>query len=184
MKSQAFSDKKELRGSLLKKIFKSEHLPFVTNRQIHHWKEIMVLDDNRKYAASGMKSTYNVYDIIWIKIISEMRTFRISNITIKEVKSYLYLHTETAIESKVTIFQRLILETICYSRTQYLVLAKNMSIKLLSKEEYILILDKENAHHHFIIDITCLVWEVLSMLDFEDEIKSIIQQYKTRTPSS
>ncbi len=178
MKDKTSIDKTVLKKVLLKKVFKSEHLPFVTNRQIHHWKEIKIVDDHREYAASGMKSKYNVLDLIWINIISEMRSFRISNSIIKEVKSFLYLDTEEGLEPKVTLFEKIIVETIFNKKTLFLVLLKDMSVKLLNKEEYILTLTIGSLHHHFSLDVTDLIWEILAIVDFDNDIKSIMQHYK------
>jgi DNA-binding transcriptional MerR regulator len=169
------SENKVLLEVLSKKIFKSEYLPFVTNRQIHHWKEIKVLDDHRAYAASGIKSKYSVFDIIWIKIISEMRAFRISNISIREVKKFLDSDTEGVMKSATTIFHRLITETIVNNNTEFLIITMNGVIKIVNKEKYISILIEGRLHHHFALDIGYLTWGVLSILDFDDTIKSIIQ---------
>ncbi|WP_299184174.1 hypothetical protein [uncultured Aquimarina sp.] len=163
---------------LFSKMFKSEHLPFVTNRQIHHWKEIKVLDDHRAYAASGIKSRYSVFDIIWIKIISEMRAFRISNISIREVKKFLNSDTDAIEEPRATILKRLITETILNSNSQFLVITINGILKIVDRREYILMLTKGSLHHHFALDLDHLIWEVLLTLDFNKNIKSIIQQYQ------
>ena len=100
------SKKRELLQRLLsEKQFRSEHLSFVTNRQVHHWKEIGLIDDHRKYAASGLKSSFNFYEALWIRIITEMRTFRISNISIREIKKGIFQIDETITERTPRIFE-------------------------------------------------------------------------------
>lgn len=168
---------KSLKEVLLKKSFKSEHLPFVTNRQVHHWKEIGVLNDHRKYAASGMKSSYDFLEVLWIRIITEMRTFRISNISIKEVKKHLF-DIEEEITNETTLFYQAIEEVISKNEKRIVIVLKDGSIKILDKESYLQSINTGTVNHHFALQLDILIWEMLSILDFDSDIKFIIQQYK------
>lgn len=177
MNNHFSKDAKELDTILSKKSFRTEHLPFVSIRQIHHWKEIEVLDDHRKYAASGMKSRYDFYEVIWIKIITEMRSFRISNTSIREVKKYLFNCSEAKESQEGLIFHQVILKTIMDHTDQFIVILRNGSIKILDKEMYMQSINDDTIDHHISLRINTLIREVLSLLDFDSDIKAIIQHY-------
>ncbi|GAA3512830.1 hypothetical protein GCM10022393_28280 [Aquimarina addita] len=174
----------ELNEVLSKKSFRTEHLPFVSIRQIHHWKEIEVLDDHRKYAASGMKSSYSFFEVVWIKIVTEMRSFRISNISIREVKKYLFDTSETKVNQEILVFHKVILKTIIDPTTYFIIIVRDGSVKILDKEVYNQSINEDTIDHHISLRLNILIWEVLSILDFNPDIKSIIQHYKTRIQSS
>ncbi|WP_299247143.1 hypothetical protein [uncultured Aquimarina sp.] len=176
------SDEKEsLQELLSEKLFRSEHLFFVTNRQVHHWKEIELIDDHRKYAASGMKSNFSFYEALWIRVITEIRAFRISNLTIKEVKKYLFnsfRENTVNIEEKRILFEIIIQDIISKNQVMFLVFLNDNTIKILDRETFIREINDNNIGHHFSLRLDILIWKMLSLFIFEPKIEKIIQQYK------
>ncbi|WP_027395946.1 hypothetical protein [Aquimarina latercula] len=166
-------DEKPLKEALAKKSFRSQHLPFVTNRQVHHWKEIGILDDHREYAASGMKSNYHFFDVLWLRIITEMRAFRISHTSIKEVKKHLF-----DIEEKANLLYQTIEKVITKNKTSIIIVLKNGSVKVLDEEVYFHNVAIKALDHYLALRLDVLIWEILFQLDFDPDIKSIIQQHK------
>lgn len=176
------SDKQEsLQELLSEKLFRSEHLSFVTNRQVHHWKEIGLIDDHRKYAASGMKSSFSFYETLWIRVITEIRAFRISNLTIKKIKKYLFnSFGENAVNLKEEriLFEIIVQDIISKNQVMFLVFLNDNTIKILDRATFIGEINDNNIGHHFSLRLDTLIWKMLSLFVFEPKIVQILQQYK------
>ncbi|KAA1239359.1 hypothetical protein [Aquimarina sp. RZ0] len=175
------NEKESLPELLSEKLFRSEYLSFVTNRQVHHWKEIGLIDDHRKYAASGMKSSFNFYEALWIRLITEIRAFQISNLMIREVKKYLFdsckeNRTETTEEG--ILFEASVQDIIIKNQVRFLIILNNKSIKILDKTAFFEAINDRNIDHHFSLRLDILVWKILALLDFEPKIQKIVQGYK------
>jgi len=180
-------EKESLQELFSEKLFRSEHLSFVTNRQVHHWKEIGLIDDHRKYAASGMKSSFSFYEALWIRMITEIRAFQISNLIIKEVKKYLFDSCKENIIEKADnsiLFETIIQDIIIKNQIRFLIILNDKSIKVLDKTAITKEINDSNIDHHFSLRLDILIWKVLALLNFEPKMQKIIQQYKTRTLSS
>ncbi len=169
--------KNPLQKLLSEKLFRSEHLSFVTNRQVHHWKAIGLLNDYRKYAASGMKSSFNFYEVLWNRIITEMRSFTISNLQIKEVKRFLFTPEKDVIKEPFS-FSNVIQEIILGDRIIFLTLKQDKLIKMLDKEEYAAGIDNGKINNHFAVRLDLLIWEMLTLLDLKSKAQEIIQHHK------
>lgn len=175
------NEKEGLSKLLSEKLFRSEHLSFVTNRQVHHWKEIGLIDDHRKYAASGMKSNFSFYEALWVSIITEIRAFQISNLMIKEVKKYLFDSCkENLVEEagKGILFEKIIQDIISNNQVSFLVILNEKLIKVLDKAAIIRDINDNNIEHYFSLRLDLLLWKVLTLLNFEPKMQKIIQQYK------
>ncbi|WP_299244409.1 hypothetical protein [uncultured Aquimarina sp.] len=175
------NEKESLQKLLSEKLFRSEHLSFVTNRQVHHWKEIGLIDDHRKYAASGMKSSFSFYEALWIRMITEIRAFHISNLMIKEVKKYLFdSYKENIVETaeERILFQTIILDIISNKQVRFLIILNDKSIKILDKVAFFEALNDSDIDHHFSLRLDILLWKVLALLNFEPKMREIVQQYK------
>ena len=170
---------KVLEEVLLRKSFRTADLPFVTNRQIHHWIEIGVISDHRKQASSGFKSDFNFLEALWIKIVTKMRSFRIGNNSIKEVKQYLFETITLQLDGTNQLsFQKVIQGIIEHQKSIFLVISENSAVRLLEKKEYLEFLKEKRFIHHFSLGLDILVWELLTLLDFDPEINLINQYYK------
>ncbi|WP_281989550.1 hypothetical protein [Aquimarina aggregata] len=175
------NEKESLPELLSEKLFRSEHLSFVTNRQVHHWKEIGLINDHRKYAASGMKSSFSFYEALWIRLITEIRAFQISNLMIKEVKKHLF---DSCKENRVEkaeeriLFQTIIQDIIFKNQVIFLIILNDESIKILDKAAFFEALNDSNIDHHFSLRLDILLWKVLALLNFEPKMQKIVQQYK------
>lgn len=175
------SEKESLPKLLSEKLFRSEHLSFVTNRQVHHWKEIGLIEDHRKYAASGMKSSFSFYEALWIRMITEIRAFQISNLMIKEVKKHLFDSCKEGIleeAGKGILFEKIIQDIIGRNQVRFLVFLNDKSIQVLDKTMFIKKINQGNIDHHFSLRLDILLWKVLALLNFEPKMQKIIQQYK------
>ena len=170
---------KVLEEVLLQKSFRTADLPFVTNRQIHHWIEIGVINDHRKQASSGFKSDFNFLEALWIKVVTKMRSFRIGNNSIKEVKQYFFeTITLQPDDTNQLSFQKVIQQIIEHQKSVFLVMFENSAVRLLEKKEYLELLKEKRAIHHFSLGLDILVWELLTLFDFDPEINLINQYYK------
>ncbi len=177
MTNHSSQKRDSLQKLLSEKLFRSKHLDFVTNRQVHHWNEIGLLDDHRKYAASGMKNSFNFYQSLWIRTIVEIRSFGISNLQIKEIKGALF-DLKKDVVSETFLFTYTIQEVILDNHVIFLNLEKNTSIKMLNKEEYSAGIDNGRITHHFALRLDLLIWEMLALLDLTSKVQKIIQHDK------
>ncbi|WP_299311168.1 hypothetical protein [uncultured Aquimarina sp.] len=172
------NEKESLQKLLSEKLFRSEHLSFVTNRQVHHWKEIGLINDHRKYAASGMKSSFSFYEALWVRMITEIRAFQISNSIIKEVKKYLFDSCKEDMVEETILLETIIRDIIIKNQIRFLIILNDTSIKVLDKTAFFEAINDRNINHHFSLRLDVLVWKVLVLLVFEPKIQKIIQHYK------
>lgn len=177
--SNILTNKEQLLHHLLSQNqFGSERLEFVTNRQIHHWKEIGLLDDNRKYAASGIKSKFTFYEALWIKMIIDIRGFRISNISIQHIKNYLFQNNKDVTLEKEVLFEQIIRQVILNNEVIFLILLQDMSVSALNKETYLSEIKKGGIDHHFSLRFDVLIKELLTSLDMVSDIHNITGNLK------
>lgn len=168
---------KLLQNLLSEQRFGSENLGFVTNRQVHYWKEIGLIDDCRKYTASGMKSRFSFYEGLWIRIIIEMRSFRIGNHSIRKMKEKLFQnHKMFDTATGLNLFINTVLSILISKEVCFLLVLRDESIKVLDKKAYVKKIESGKIDHHFSLQFNVLIREMIELLEFTKLIQEIIQE--------
>ena len=164
MVPQNIQNKMDLQELLTQKVFKSNHLDFVTHRQIHHWKEIGLIDEHRAYAASGMKNSFNFYEVVWIKVIVEMRSFHISNTLIKKVKNLFFDLNDT--DGRITaVAEKMIQEVIIEKKIKFLMVDEKQQVTTLDKNAYLQQIDTGITTSHFCLQMDIVIskmWDLFT----------------------
>ncbi|WP_299213235.1 hypothetical protein [uncultured Dokdonia sp.] len=161
----------------LQKRFKTLDLPFVTHRQLHHWKATRLLNDERELASSGKKNEFDFFDVVWIRSIVLMRSFGVDNLLIAKVNSDMSNTDQDSKTVSLSIFQKLIAETLLDKQSCFLIVSEQGDGRLVSKNEYANMVKDSIAEHHLSITLNILIKEMLSLLDFDSDIQKIIKDY-------
>ncbi len=161
----------------LQKRFKTLDLPFVTNRQLHHWKATGLLNDERELASSGKKNEFDFFEVVWIRSIVLMRSFGIDNLLIAKVNSDMSNTDHDSNSESLSIFQKQIARTLFDKQNCFLIVSEQGDGRLVSKNEYTNMIKDSMAGHHLSITLNILIKEMLSLLDFDSNIQKIIKDY-------
>ncbi|WP_299212447.1 hypothetical protein [uncultured Dokdonia sp.] len=177
MKEDTSLSKEQIIQACVEKRFKTLHLPFVTNRQLHHWKATGLLNEHRELASSGKKNEFDFFEVVWIRCIVLMRSFGIDNLLIAKVNKDITGKDQDSKDTLLSIFQNKIAEALFRKQGSFLLVSEQGDGRLLSKEMYSKAIKDSLIRHHLSLDIAPLIKEILLLLDFDIHIQRITNYY-------
>ena len=157
---------KETTAKLLHNTMFPLRMTWNTYRTINHWSEVWLIDDNRDNWKWWRSFSY--IDLIWIKIIEELRDFWMSIETIKKVKNDIYPSWNTDLKKRIrSDFEFYIVSSISTSQNIYCIAFKDWSGRFIWELDLNDLKDPLNEFNYIKISIDEIINDLFSNIDIQ-----------------
>jgi DNA-binding transcriptional MerR regulator len=135
----------------------------VTHRVLNHWEELGLLTCQRETGKRWRK--YSIMDLIWVRIMSELRKFGFPLAGMKKVKESLGFLKDTSEDSDFPFLEFYITQAISTKIPVFLVVFQNGDSEPITQREYDLTNELWDLNHHIVIRLNRLLQEMFPKKD-------------------
>jgi len=173
-------DLKLLEQSCHLRVIKAVSLPFVTHRQLHHWKTLGLIDEHRGLASSGAHNRFSFFDAVWIQCIVLMRELGIDNKHILSAKASLY-QKQAHILTDLTSLEKAIIDALAAQKQNVVLVFREKQAVVLDQKAYMGFVQKGGDSGYFCLQLYPILGKLIVLLKDQKEFALIHQQWTTNT---